>query len=448
MSESILLNFLQHGLIDVHGDDTKFNKLSASASDFADVLRASPSKGVSAALLAFDQTAPANDPLILEVLEILKKRWQTYMNTFSGVPIALIRGILLDALVQAASDNDKVAIGFASAARNVLPFLELGSEGEIWKDVVAEIEALVDKRAESEWATPEVIRVDKLKFSKPTPISIASSSTKVKRDWLQDRVTAAGGPNLPNGQQSGANPNPYWPGNQPQPWLQQFGTKMTEAIADAIDTLAEKSQVNSVDLTQPLEQFAGEVSAYAATLFSSFSGATIGLQRRTHLLWWKEALFSPSARVSYRSLDEIVAASLMAFDLFQQLPVLSPASVQSFLAESVRQVQTSGISEKRTLQEFVEVACSHSGLVEFRKVAAEIVPPFEGRGYLLSLISHQRYSTAIANGLFKELVGVPATTSLSISEWATWIFCELQAARATCEDNGIKRKTREGSIKK
>ena len=32
------------------------------------------------------------------------------------------------------------------------------------------------------------------------------------------------------------------------------------------------------------------------------SGATAGLQRRTNLIWWKETLYSPSARVSYRSM--------------------------------------------------------------------------------------------------------------------------------------------------
>ena len=140
MSESILLKFLQNGLIDVAGDDVKFEKIAAASGDFAELLGKTPSKAVSAALLAFDQNAPANDPLVSETLEILKKRWPTYMNTFAGVPIAVVRGILLDALVQAANEDEKVAIGFASAARNVLPFMELGSERDIWRAVVAEIE--------------------------------------------------------------------------------------------------------------------------------------------------------------------------------------------------------------------------------------------------------------------------------------------------------------------
>jgi hypothetical protein len=269
VSESILLKFLQNGLIDVAGDDVKFEKIAAASGDFAELLGKTPSKAVSAALLAFDQNAPANDPLISETLEILKKRWPTYMNTFAGVPIAVVRGILLDALVQAANEDEKVAIGFASAARNVLPFMELGSERDIWRAVVAEIEELVDQKAEVEWATPETIRVDKFKYSKPAPMAIAATGAKVKRDWLQGRVTAAAGPN-------GDDPNPYWP-NQPQQWVPQFGIKMSAAIADAVDGVAEKSGVKPVDLAPTFEQFANEVATYASNLLSSFSGATTGL---------------------------------------------------------------------------------------------------------------------------------------------------------------------------
>jgi len=82
VNESILLKFLQSALIDVAGDDVKFEKITAASGDFAEVLETAPSKAVSASLLAFDQNAPSDDPLISEVLQLLKKRWPKYMNTF------------------------------------------------------------------------------------------------------------------------------------------------------------------------------------------------------------------------------------------------------------------------------------------------------------------------------------------------------------------------------
>jgi hypothetical protein len=138
----------------------------------------------------------------------------------------------------------------------------------------------------------------------------------------------------------------------------------------------------------------------------------------------------------------------MAFDLFRQLPMLSPASVQSFLAEAVRLVQTGGLNETRTLQELVEITTSHPDLAGFRRVTAELVPFSDGRGYLISLISRQTGATAIDDGRFRDLIGLSATTRVSISEWATWLFRELQAARAAHEGSGTKRKSPKGNGKK
>ena len=49
----------------------------------------------------------------------------------------------MDAVIRAARDNEAIAIGFAACARNVLPFMEVGGEQEIWANIVAEIERKV-----------------------------------------------------------------------------------------------------------------------------------------------------------------------------------------------------------------------------------------------------------------------------------------------------------------
>jgi hypothetical protein len=239
VSEGILLRFLENGLIDVGGDDVKFEKLSATSQDLAEVLTKSPAKSVPFALIAFDPEAPTSDPVVLEAMEALKKRWSTYMNTFSGVPVTIVRAMLLDALTKAAAEDEKVAIGFVASARNVLPFIEIGSEGTIWREVVTRIEGNVDKRAEAEWATPSAISVDKLKFSKSSPIQAKTNGATVKRDWLLGRISAATGP-------TGENPNPYWP-NNPQPWAQQFASRMSDAIAEAIDSVAAAYKIEPID---------------------------------------------------------------------------------------------------------------------------------------------------------------------------------------------------------
>ena len=65
------------------------------------------------------------------------------------------------------------------------------------------------------------------------------------------------------------------------------------------------------------------------------AGATLGLELRSRLLWWKEAFYSPSARLSYRDLTAEIAAPLMAYDYQAPLPALTPVSVVAFLRETL-----------------------------------------------------------------------------------------------------------------
>ena len=83
MSDSDLLRFLDQGLIDVGGDDTKLVKLQATAVELAAALKTNPGKSL---------------PLLLE------------------------------ALVAAAREDNRVAVGFVACVRNVLPFMETGNE--------------------------------------------------------------------------------------------------------------------------------------------------------------------------------------------------------------------------------------------------------------------------------------------------------------------------------
>lgn len=226
MSQQILIRFLSAGLINVGGDDAKLDKLKETAADLASTLRKTPSKAPTFALIAFDPEAPADDPVIKEGAEALQKRWATYVNTFSGTPVAVIRAILLDALVQAAEEDEKVGVAFVTSARNALPFMEAGNERAIWADVVADIERRVDARAESEWATPEAISVPALTFTPPGTIEIATSEVSINKAALAKKFEAAAGPNNASGQATSG--NQYWPHNNPQAWVTEFGKHMAD----------------------------------------------------------------------------------------------------------------------------------------------------------------------------------------------------------------------------
>lgn len=439
MSEDVLLRFLSNGLIDVGGDDAKLEKLREAAGDLAVSLKKGPSKAAAYSLVAFDPEVSADDPVVREALDALKNRWATYVNTFSGTPIAVVRAMLLDALAQAAADDDRIGVVFVASARNALPFMEAGDERAIWADVVSVIEARVDARAEAEWATPTSITVPAMSFEAPGALEIGTSPVTVKEAVITKRVAAAVGPNDAAGQATGG--NPYWP-NQGQAWANEFRTRMADLLTETLGAVAKGSVIEPINLAEPLNSLAQAVSAHVDGTLMAVSAATAGLQRRTALIWWKEALYSPSAQVSYRAITGPSAGALMAFDLHQQIPSFSPASVASFLFEAVVGLPSADGEKTYALRDLVSEAQDHESLKSLRSVGAELVGPPEGRGPVLALIAHPEASGSRVEAEFRRFTGVAGNTPLTLPGWATWIFRELQAAKAAADGAKVVKRAR------
>lgn len=443
MSNGTLQGFLNKGLIDVGGDDTKLEKLSQAAKDLAGALKKNPSKALSYSLIAFDPDAPEDDPVVQEALAALQNQWATYRNTFAATPIAVIRAILLDALVDAAEEDDRIGVCFVASARNALPLLPVDNERDVWIGIVKHVERRVDVRAEEEWATPETISVQPLKYEIPilntSEVTVGEASTSD----LQASMLAAAGPTYHQPQQNNVatNGNPHWSQNSPQHWVYEFGTRSGAAIAAAINAAMAEIEVSQPDLTEPFSKLATAVSGYVDDTLKSVSAATAGLQRRTNLLWWREALYSPSVGKSYRELQPSVAAALMAFDLFETVPLFSPASVSAFLSETVARLQGTDAPGKRLVRDLVAEAQGHSDLALLRGAAAKLAAPPEGRGPLLALIGHPAYTEARKADDFQRLTGVPASSEVSDVAWAGWLFRELQASKATKDASAAKRRS-------
>ncbi len=429
MEEEFLLKFLEIGAIDLKGDDTKLDKLRSTAKDLAAILRKAPSKTASFTMVAADPNIAATDPTVEEAMASLRAQWETVANAFAGRPVGILRAILLDATVQAARSDDAIAVAFVNTARNALAYAETADEAEIWREAVSEIEMKVDARAEVEWATPEMITVDPLQYTPPAPVSTDYEAPTVDQSEFQAKIYSAAGPWGPS------NPNPHQ-SNNPQPWSLEFANKMSVAIAEALDGMAEELAPAPVDLSGPMSSLAKAVTAHVDKALASFSGATSGLQRRTNLLWWKEALYSPSAHASYLDLPPFEASALMALDLHEQVPSYSPASVSAFLREAIRCLPAEKNDQdngERDVASLVRDAMTTVFMQPFRALAAQYAPEPVGRGPLLSLIGHPRDSGAIEATTLRALGGVDATTKMTPSEWGTYLFRELQSARATNE---------------
>ena len=443
MNDDVLLKFLSKGLINVGGDDDKLGHLRQTAVDLAAVLEKAPAKATPFALVAFDPDVPTTDPTIVEVDDALRKRWETYVNTFAGTPVTVFRAMLLDALLEACRHNDTVAAAFVASARNVLPFMEVGGEQEIWVDVVGEIERKVEERSEREWATPASISVPDIKFESPPGTEIRIASKKVNTTNLGEKFTAAAGPQsrVPSRGNVETQGNPYWPHSDEGNWSYEFGKRTAEVVGKAITQAIGGLSVEGVDLPGTTKNMMGVMSEHLTATLQAVSGATAGLQRRTNLLWWKEALFSPSVRISYREMSAFEAAVLMAFDMHRHIPTFSPASVAAFLRETVIGLPT--IDEEQTfpIRELVEKTRDAGILDELRTETGKLVTAPAGRSSILGLIGHPAVAPRIDDHEFRHLVGVKPDTMLTLPDWSVWIFRELQAARAITEASASKPRT-------
>ncbi len=421
MADTVLLRFLGSGLVDVGGDDAKLGKLQATSTAIALILKKAPSKVPNYSLVAFDSNAPSADPVVVEVLNTLKELWPTYVNTFASTPITVLRAIILDALVEAAREDERVAVAFSASARNILPFMETGNELSIWADVVNEIEATVDIRAEQEWATPSTIQIEPLQVDGIPATKVSNSAVKVDRASLKQKFNTA------------AQGNGIYPQNNPAGWAQNFGTLFGDALAEVLDEISTAAKIAPVDLAGPLQKLTTSVSSYVAQSMQAFGAATFGLQRRTNLIWWKQALFSPSKHKSYRAFPATIASALMALDLYQQVPMFSPASVSAFLEEAVRALPRLPDAGPRMLKDFLREACESPVLDVVRAEARRLFPSPLGRSPILALIGHPETFDAVKEDELRRIICVPLDAQISDPQWASWLFRDLQAGRSTKE---------------
>ncbi|RMP23047.1 GTPase-associated system all-helical protein GASH [Pseudomonas coronafaciens] len=420
MEQEFLLRFLEVGVIDLKGDDTKLEKLRSTAKDLSATLRKAPSKTASFTMVAADPHISSTDPTVEEAMVSLREQWETVANAFSSRPVGILRAILLDAIVQAARSDDAIAVAFVNTARNALAHSETADEADIWREAVNEIEQKVDARAESEWATPETITVAPLQYTPPPPIVDQSEAVTVDRARFKQSNAAA---ESAIGQYHSIDS-----------WMPNVLNALSESIADAIDGVADELAPSPVDLSGPLTTLAKAVAAHVDKALASFSGATAGLQRRTNLLWWKEALYSPSAHASYLDLPPFEASALMALDLHQQVPTYSPAGVSSFLTEAIRSLSIEKDNQSnggRDVASLVHDARTTASMQPFRALAAQYTSAPVGRGPMLSLIGHSQVSGEVEAATLLALCGVDASTSMTPSDWGTYLFRELQTARAT-----------------
>ena len=194
MSERLLDRFLEKGLLDLKGNDEWYGRITSTAKSLSTYLRANPEEMVPFTYAALLSDVGDKDPAIEKTLSLLKDEWKTYASVSMASPKALLRAIVLDALLANAEADDATKSALALLLASVLPHLSVGKEEEVWKTVLDDLLCAVERKAEVAWTVPSRISVPAFpKIDVPT-IRFSMKDGKFDRQVLEKGMYAAAGP--------------------------------------------------------------------------------------------------------------------------------------------------------------------------------------------------------------------------------------------------------------
>ena len=424
MNDRIINHFLKNGLINVGGQDDRLEKILATATALTDYLRQTPTDIIPFLYTALDPDAPSDDVAIVKTRDLLEMEWATYANVFDSTPTALLRAIVLDAVVVISNEDQAVETALAVMIASALPHLDLGSEAHLWTNVLTKIQERVERRAEHEWSVPSQIDVPAIDMGISKSAKVPVAHREVDLDTLTEGMEAAAGPQNEKGE-STEDPNPHWP-DDPTNWAFQFAPRAARVIKHAVDD-AVKTRVGPIKLDALLGELPNTFSQQLHTVLDRVATATQGLELRSRLLWWREAFYSPSARLSYRNLNAEIAAPLMAYDYQVPLPALTPASVVAFLRETFAALPPE-FSKKQSLKTLLASLVTAEAAAPLHAFISGVAK-CPGRQPLVVCLQEGINSEAVID---KNTVYNPAH-ELTVAEFGVLIFLELQTLKAVAE---------------
>ena len=327
--------FLDAGLIPIGGDDEKFQKLLKASKELEKVLIEDKKKIINYTLVALDEKIPENETVLEEVEAIVKEEWQLVRGQFNGeMPIRIYQGIILQALYSISEKSDDVAAIIWLTGNSVFPLMTFSKKmGDIIQPFLEKLGDRNEQFALNEWTIdkdPKSIRLSNFKFD------FKKVDIRIDENELKEFLIAAAGPSGADGV-ARQDSNPYWTNNNAN-WSYQFAPRAARGIAKSINKTLEthNSQVNNylTELEKQSNEYFTKLKKDISTSLKDAIHSSVAVERRSQLLWWKETLYSISQRKSYRELNVFQAAVAMAFDLFELLPTICPASVDYILKET------------------------------------------------------------------------------------------------------------------
>lgn len=429
--ENVLQSFLNIGMIDIGEDDEKFKNLQKASQDVTKKLLKKKSEAINYTLVALDPDIDIDEPILGEVEAFLQKHWNTFKNKFPDTPRQIIRPVIFEGLRGAAESEPAIAVITWLTGSSYFPYANLGREKQICSEFLLQMGGIAEDLAAQYWAVYDNYQPTSLpafQFELGLDYKVAINDKEFKKE-----LTAAAGPTDPQGQQIQPQINQYGP-NSGQAWTNIFIPHASKIITDSVNkslglVLNSVAGYNTGLVTELSNYLTSVNNTLSEVLNRSVQGA-VANDRRTSLLWWKETLYSPTMRLSYRELESSSAALLMAYDLHKQVPEYCPHSVDYILREAFRGLEesTEKLSDGASIVEFCNQLSHGSEAVKLKQLLGTATQE-QGRGTFLTLIQNVLAGQTCGLSDVLTRLGLNGDTKIKMEEFAVWCFHDLQAKR-------------------
>lgn len=428
----MLQELLNAGLVEIGGDDSRFAKMQSAASALAARFTQEPSLLIPATLIALDNGVDEMDPMFSLVEELVIAEWKTLRNTHVNRPRELLRSIIIDALAATIKGKAEAAAAVWNTAAGPLRHgqVRLGKAGPLVDRLLKDARHAAEAEAVSRTGLAAPLSTKNGKKWETTENGKLAVASTIKDDELLRDVARAAGPHYPVNQPLDGAPNPHWSNSAPH-WSHDFTPRMTAALVKAVNLgtarLAESLGTNLSahirTLGRQLTEQLHEVEQLQSEMIRSHDSSRM----RLDVLWWSEALYSPTLQTGYHDLALPVAAVAAAADLATLVPALAPASVCYVLGETVFRVAR------------VQEADGDQPILSYLNTLASAKTTF-GDGFpsattndlrlpLLDLVGAASTGRQVSAEVLRSRAGIEGNLELSAAEFAMWVFSDLQARR-------------------
>lgn len=422
MEDKFLQSLLKTGLFDIGDSDERLKWLQQSTEDLQKKLEEDYSLLPKHTLVAIDPNISDTEPILNETELIVTTYWKALRGKYPEMPRNIHRGVILNALNNVGVADPVAARIIYLTALNFFPYSKLNNEKGLVEVMLTELGEIAEKNAMEEWSLIEekpALKIGTLKVNDFKFGSIELDKVKLKADL---RTAINNDPSTGQGTPHGGNSQ----------WGEHFANKSSEAISTAFNTALDtfNKSLSPSTLETPINKFFGEFKKTLDTnLKTSFASLT-AVERRSKLLWWKETLYSPSLKRSYRGLDKNLLPIIMGADLNNQVPEITPISADYLLRDTLFLLN----DKKDDLIKFTDYlsAISENTLKLILKNYFTTLNEIEGRISITDFIALLLNDRVKITDLFSK-TGIKEDEQISLSDLSVAILHDLLTQRLISE---------------